>query len=447
MLNRLRNRWLNLTQSLGFVPFLVAGLFTLLGLVLVEVDKHVDLSKVKWVFTGDGSAARTVLSVIAGSLITVAGLTFSITMVVLQLASSQFSPRILRTFFGDRLTQITIGTYVGIFIYSILVLRAVGSLNQPDAVPRLSVTIAALLSIGAVLLLVTFLHHVSKLVQVSEVTARIARAGLTKIDELYPEDRKRENEVAARPSAPSPSVSAAAPGDRGNAGFITPARPGFVQRVSLDDLLEELAGHAMRAEVLICPGDFVSAEEPIIALWPADVAHDHREAVLGTVTVSSERDLDQDVGFALRQLTDIALKAMSPGINDPMTAVTAIGYLRSLLARLSGRGNLSAELTGKHGLTVVVRRRSYLEYLESSLLQIGRYAAGDAWVTGEILTALNSCARVAAQPFPERLTDIADIGSAIIQQSLDEVSTERDRASIRAAQVSLEQLCRSRSAR
>ena len=445
MLNRLRNRWLNLTQSLGFVPFLVAGLFTLLGLVLVEVDKHVDLSRVKWVFTGDGSAARTVLSVIAGSLITVAGLTFSITMVVLQLASSQFSPRILRTFFGDRLTQATIGTYVGIFIYSILVLRAVGSLQQPDAVPRLSVTIAALLSIGAVLLLVTFLHHVSKLVQVSEVTARIARAGLTKIDELYPEDRERENQAAARPSVPS--VSAATPGDQGNAGFITPARPGFVQRVSLDDLLEELAGHATRAEVLICPGDFVSADEPIIALWPADVAHDHREAVLGTVTVSSERDLDQDVGFALRQLTDIALKAMSPGINDPMTAVTAIGYLRSLLARLSGRRNLSAELTGKHGLTVVVRRRSYLEYLESSLLQISRYAAADAWVTGEILTALHSCAHVAAQPFPERLTDIADIGSAIIEQSLTEAGTERDRDSIRAAQVSLEQLCRSRSAR
>ena len=102
MINRLKSRWLNLMQSLGFVPSMIVLLFAVLGIALVEVDNHLDLGGVKFVFEGDGPAARTVLSVIAGSLITVAGLTFSITMVVLQLASSQFSPGILRTFFGDR---------------------------------------------------------------------------------------------------------------------------------------------------------------------------------------------------------------------------------------------------------------------------------------------------------------------------------------------------------
>ena len=125
----------------------------MLGIVLVEIDGQLDLDGSQVVFKGDGPAARTVLSVIAGSLITVAGLTFSITMVVLQLASSQFSPRILRTFFGDRVTQITIGTYVGTFVYSILVLRAVGSFGDAGFVPRLSVTVASLLGIGAVVLL------------------------------------------------------------------------------------------------------------------------------------------------------------------------------------------------------------------------------------------------------------------------------------------------------
>ncbi len=138
-------------------------------------------------FKGDGSAARTVLSVIAGSLITVAGLTFSTTMVVLQLASSQFSPRILRSFFGDRVTQITIGTYVGTFVYAILVLRAVGSFGNTGFVPRLSVTVASLLGIAAVVLLIVFLHHVSKLVQVSHVTAKLAQAALARSDVLYPE--------------------------------------------------------------------------------------------------------------------------------------------------------------------------------------------------------------------------------------------------------------------
>ena len=106
---------------------MIVAVFTVLGLVLVEVDGAIDLEGTALVFRGDGPAARTVLSVIAGSLITVAGLTFSITMVVLQLASTQFSPRVLRTFFGDRVTQVTIGAFVGTFVYSLLVLRAVGA--------------------------------------------------------------------------------------------------------------------------------------------------------------------------------------------------------------------------------------------------------------------------------------------------------------------------------
>jgi uncharacterized membrane protein len=163
MAERAKRLWLNLSHSLGAIPGFIVFLFAVLGVVLVEVDRHLDLDRVQWVFNGNGSAARTVLSVIAGSLITVAGLTFSITMVVLQLAASQFSPRILRTFFGDRVTQVTIGTFVGTFVYSILVLRAVGSITDAGFVPRLSVTLASLLGIGAAVLLIVFLHHVSQL--------------------------------------------------------------------------------------------------------------------------------------------------------------------------------------------------------------------------------------------------------------------------------------------
>ena len=129
--------WPNLLQSLGFIPGVIVLVFGVLGWSSCRSTSTSNLNGVQLVFKGDASAARTVLSVIAGSLITVAGLTFSITMVVLQLASSQFSPRLLRTFFGDRVTQITIGTYVGTFVYSILVLRAVGSFGEAGFVPRL----------------------------------------------------------------------------------------------------------------------------------------------------------------------------------------------------------------------------------------------------------------------------------------------------------------------
>ena len=200
MAGRTRSLWRNLSQSLGFVPGVTVVLFATLGIVLVEIDGQLDLTGNQVVFRGDGPAARTVLSVIAGSLITVAGLTFSITMVVLQLAASQFSPRILRTFFGDRVTQITIGTYIGTFVYSLLVLRAVGSYGDAGFVPRLSVAVASLLGIGAVVLLVVFLNHVSQLIQVSHVTGehrpRHARADRRPVSRPLWRARSRTNRRA-----------------------------------------------------------------------------------------------------------------------------------------------------------------------------------------------------------------------------------------------------------
>lgn len=180
--------WPNLTHGLWFIPGLVVIGYALLAIVLVEVDHRIGFTGVAVVFKGDSSAARTVLSVLAGSLITVAGLTFSTTVVALQLASSQFSPRVLRTFFGDRLTQITVGSFVGIFVYWILVLRSVGDFQDGfDFVPRLSITAASARGIAAVVLLILFIHHISQMIQVSHITASIAARTLERVDRLYPD--------------------------------------------------------------------------------------------------------------------------------------------------------------------------------------------------------------------------------------------------------------------
>ena len=297
MVNRAKSLWLNLSKSLGFIPGLIVLIFAALGIALVELDKSLDLDGVAWVFAGDGSAARTVLSVIAGSLITVGGLTFSITMVVLQLASSQFSPRILRTFFADRITQVTIGTYIGTFVYSILVLRAVGSFADAGFVPRLSVSIAALLGIAAVVLLIVYLHHVSRMVQVSQVTADIAADTLARIDALMPEP------YAPSAADPQPDDPANAPAQ------IHARRAGYVQYVSLGDGISD---QASRVAILVCPGDFVGVKRrsPRVPPPPPQSASEHQ--VLAAVTIAGRRDLDQDVDFGIRQLTDIALRGAVP---------------------------------------------------------------------------------------------------------------------------------------
>ncbi len=394
----------------------------MLGIVLVEVDEHIDLEGVQFVFTGDGSAARTVLSVIAGSLITVAGLTFSTTMVVLQLASSQFSPRILRTFFGDRVTQLTIGTYVGTFVYSILVLRAVGSFGDTGFVPRLSVTVASLLGIGAVVLLIVFLHHVSQMVQVSHVAWRLADATLARVDALYPERYGEPVTVEGRDELLS-QWRAEEP------RRVRAPRPGYVRRVDIESALERLqAGGVGRAAILVCPGEFAGVDTIIAELWPATATERSEDALRHAVEIASERDLDQDAEFGVRQLTDIAIKAMSPGINDPMTAITCIGYLRSILVRLAERAEpAGVREFAEQGLTVVVLHRRFEDHLES-LAQIGRYTGGDAWVTADLLRAARACATAATGcRAPERSCAALAVAMRIAEQAAANAGTHRDR--------------------
>ncbi len=424
MVNRAKSLWVNLSQSIGFIPGLIVVTFGILGVVLVEIDGQVDLTGVEVVFKGDGPAARTVLSVIAGSLITVAGLTFSITMVVLQLASSQFSPRILRTFFGDRVTQITIGVFVGTFVYSILVLRAVGSFGDAGFVPRLSVTAASLLGIASVVLLILFLHHISQMVQVSHVVARTAYATLARMEVLYPAGFAEAGE-SDHGAELLESWRSATP------GRVLPPRPGYVQRVDLEDLAGRLGDRAERVAILVCPGDFAGLDTPIAEVWPAGAAETCRRELLKAVSIASERDLSQDADFGLRQLADIAIKALSPGINDPATAVTCVAYLRAVLIRLTERAPAASlrSFPDQDG-ALVARQRRYDEYLEA-ILQINRYVGGDAWVIGELLQTIQACVETARRcGAPDRVRQLQSIAMAIADQAAGHIENEPDRARI-----------------
>lgn len=374
----------NLLQGLWFVPASIVVVYGATAVVLVEVDRRSRLAGGP-LFAGDAAAARTVLSVIAGSLITVAGLTFSITIVVLQLTSSQFSPRILRSFFGDRITQLTVGTYVGIFVYSILILRSA----RADFVPRLGVSVASALAIAAVVLLIVFIHHVSQLIQVSYVTGDIARKTLARLEVLYPAPYGAE----ADEPVDVPALLQAWMTEE--AGLVLPRVPGYVERIDIDALAAALGEGVERAAVLVRPGDFVSVEQPVVAIWPAGHAEDCSTAVRRTCRVDRERDLNQDLGFGLRQLVDTAVKALSPGINDPTTATTCVGYIRSILVTLAGREfPQGVRRFPDRSLTVIARGSEFDEYLDS-LDEVGYHAARDLRVVESVLDALRSICEIA----------------------------------------------------
>ena len=414
-------------QGLWFVPGIVVVLFGAFAVVLVHLDEQLEVGPEGIVFEGDAAAARAVLSVLAGSLITVAGLTFSITVVVLQLASSQFSPSVLRTFFGDRLTQVTIGTFVGIFVYAVIVLRSIGGpTGGRTSVPRLSTTVASLLGIGAVILLIVFIHHVSRLIQVSHITANIAAATLDRIDSLYPEMLGR--------SGPSEDPSQMLESWRADElpGQVFPSRPGFVQWIALGGIVGGLSGTSRRLAILAIPGDFASPEMPLAEVWPAELTKEQREELRSNIGIGDERDIQQDIGFGLRQLTDIAIRALSPGINDPTTAVTAVGYVRAVLVELARRSFPSAvRRTPEAGdLEVFASGRGFDDYLEF-LTEIGHHAGGDVVVVSALLNALAGVARVAtACNAHERARQAADVAATISAGASIRVCTDRDRATV-----------------
>lgn len=427
-----RARWLNLLHTLWFVPSVISVAYVALAEALVRLD-GAERFRNALVFGGNGHAARTVLSVIAGSLITVAGLTFSVTMIVLQLTSSQFSPRVLRNYLGDRVAQVTIGSFVGIFAYCLLALRSIGDVADGAPVPRLTITVASALALFALAMLIAFIHHIAQLVQASELTARLGRQTLDAVERLYPEqfgegtEGETADDVLARWR------------DDGRPGLVPQDTPGFVQTVELGSLVRSLPKPRPRVHVLVAPGDFAFADEPIAEVWPRGCADEVRRLLWRTITVGGERDVDQDAHFGIRQLTDIALRAISPSVNDPTTAATCIAYIRSVLTRLAAREFPSeVRRDSEDGEPLVVRRRSFAEYLEA-LAEIGRYGAGDARIAGDLLAALAAiAAAAAARGADERALQTRTIAESIGEQALEQARSARDRALVAAALQAVE---------
>lgn len=424
----LHARWLNLLRTLWFLPSVIAAGYIGLAEGLVRLDAA-EQFRGAWVFGGSGHAARTVLSVIAGSLITVAGVTFSLTMIVLQLTSSQFSPRVLRNYLGDRVAQLTIGSFIGIFAYCLLALRSIGNVaGGSDSLPRLTVTVASALALVALAMLIVFINHIAQLVQASELTARLGRQTLAAIDRLYPQRFGESADVDDAASVVGRWRSEARP------GIVRAECPGFVQAVELRSLAQGLSDPRPRVHILVAPGDFAHIDQPLAEIWPELCADGLRRLVLRCVTVNGERDIEQDAHFGVRQLTDIALRAISPGVNDPTTAATCIGYIRSILTRLAARELPSSVRHDRRDAEpFVVRRRTFEQYLES-LAEIGRYAGGDARIALDLIAALTAVAETAGEAGADDRAEAAlTIAEAVAEQALDEARQSRNRSLVERA--------------
>lgn len=373
-------------------PLPVAGivLAVLTGVLLPRVDAHVDAKLPPWLtvvlFGGDAGAARTLLDSISSSLITVTSLTFSLTVVTLQLASSQFSPRLLRTFTSDIFVQATLAVFLSTFTYALTVLRAVRSGDEGAAfVPRISVTVAFVLGIVSVLGLVLFLAHLARQIRVETMLRDVHDDASATV---------RSTTSALEDARPQPDVPMQPP----HSLDVTAPSSGFLTRIDEGELLSAVT--EVDAYLLIdChPGSSLVEGVPIGAAWSAtgtlgDAAFQRvQHAVRSAIRLGYERTAAQDVGYGLRQLTDVANKALSPGINDPTTAIHALGHISAILCQLAGRDLGPVMLRDEDRVRVVLTRPSFSEVVDLAITQPRRYGSSDPQVMQRLFRLLEELA-------------------------------------------------------
>lgn len=388
-MDRLRSRWSDLRSGLWLLPGLIVVALVVLAFVVIQVDHMLGDTEVG--FGGGPAAARDVLAAMAGSFVTVAGLTFSLTIVVLQLASSQYSPRILRGFLADRITQLTAGAFIGVFAYSLVVLRSVRS--EPNAfVPSLGVSVAIVLALAALAVLFAFMDHVAKLIQVSNLAARLgaetcAELARTSTGHDPSDDAEAERRVRSWRA-------------RGPALPVHVSRAGYLRSIDVGTITGRLADTQARIALLARPGDLAVPDEPVAEVWwePGTGADAVTAAVLRAVHVADERDLRDDPGFGVRQLADIAIRALSPGINDPTTAVTCVGYMRAALVE-DATLPPPRRVVEQDGVEVVLARRA-LDSDAAALVEVAYHAKRDpraATAVERAVAAVTDAARAAGR--------------------------------------------------
>ncbi len=373
--------------TLGVVLAAIAGVF--LPQLDDQIDGDLSPTVTGYLFGGGADAARAVLEAIAGSLITATSLTFSLTVVTLQLASSQFSPRLLRTFSSDRFVQATLALFLGTFTYSLTVLRTVRTAgdSQDQFVPQMSVTLAYLLTIASVLGLVFFLAHLATEIRVETMLVNVHEdASDTVRRVLNGNDDSGSRQVPPEPPNAAPTVPAA------SSGFL----------VGVDE--KALLSAAVDADAVLVidrpPGSSLVSGTPIGVAWTTSgAAFDKdslsrlRDKVGKAVSTGNERTAAQDVAFGLRQLTDVAVKALSPGINDPTTAIHALGHSSALLCELADRDLGPRLLHDDHDtVRVVLHRPAFDGLLELAVGQPRRYGAADPEVLDRLYRLLDEVA-------------------------------------------------------
>jgi len=409
--------------SLWVWPGISAVAALLVGFTVSQIDVTPGSPLAPLAFQGTADDARALLTIIAGTVVTVIALVLGLTVVALQLSTTQFSPRLLRKFLRDRANQIVLSVFVATFVYSSAGLYTVGLAAgaRVEQFPRLAVSGAIVLLFASMAMVVYFADHLAHSIQVDAIGARVEKDTLTVV-------RSRLGGVVEQP-APTPPPWAVA---------IPAARSGYLQAVRPDPLLDWARRHRLVIRLRIRVGEHVVAGTVLGWAWtvtadlPAVDPADARSELDQAVRIGFERTLEQDAALGIRQLVDMACKALSPAVNDPYTAVQAVDHLSVIFCALAVRPLGDWVTADPGGAAVIVPGRRFGDYLATMCGLIRRYGSAEPTLSIALLRLLENCAAVLPAD-PARWSALAEQAGLIVADAARAIAQPADLAAVTAA--------------
>ncbi len=426
--NKLRHFWDNLRSSLWFVPTVIVVGAVVFAMGLIEADAWLGRERLmeRWprLFGAGAEGSRGLLAAIASSMITVAGVTFSITIVALALASSQYTSRILRNFMRNRTNQTVLGVFLGVFAYCLVVLRTIRGGDEGAFVPALAVLGALLLAFVAIGFLISFIHHIAASIQATSIIAAVAGETFEAVDRLFP---------AEIGDGTLERLPADLDRDLSRQSWVTiPARTtGYIQGIDADALFAIARERDVIVRMERGIGEFVIEGSRLAATAGPPLDDDALRKLHVAYSVDTHRTVHQDAAYGIRQIVDVALKALSPGINDTTTAINCIDFLGAILARLAQRSIDTPYRSDGGQVRVVTRGPTFPGLLAEAFDQIRQNAEGNVAVLVRLLQILEMLVERTADDQRRRALRLhADV---IGETAARSVPAALDRATIEAA--------------
>ena len=421
--DRLSGLWDELKASFGMPAGLAMLAGLVLGFALPTLDDLLDVDIPTFSFAGP-DAATGLLETIATVTVSVAGLAFSVTIVAFTLTSSQLSPRVLRTFRSDRLSQAVLATFLGTFIYCLAVLVRLGA-REEGAVPNLAITLALLLALVSFVMFALFVGHIARMLQPSTVIARIVEEAKGALGARFP---------SAIGTAPEHVEAAHAEArtrmERSDPLSVEADDEGYLSVVQGERLMTLARNHGGLVRQRVAIGDYATPAVVLAEVWVDDLPEDDRDALTRTVrgafVLAQQRTLAEDVAFPVRQLADIALKGLSPGINDPTTAENAMEAMTSVIVRFVRSDHPSDVRVDSEGQPRFVAQVPQLDdVVRLGFEQTRVFAAPYPVVSVNLLALLERIAKAARDAGVEHL-EVTRQATLLRQGPEGEVPTEAD---------------------